>query len=1121
MRLCCILTFSIVLFCGFNAISQVTNSGITGFVSGEDGERLPGASVIAIHQPSGTQYGTITNSEGQYNLQGMRPGGPYTVDISFIGYATRSFSNITLVLGESLILNTRMIESIIDIGEVMVVGSVMSAFQTNKTGAATNIGSEQINVLPTINRSITDYTRLTPQAFGNSYAGRDGRYNNLQIDGASFNNAFGLNANLLPGGNSQAFSLDAIEEIQINIAPYDVKQSNFTGAGINAITRSGTNTFIGSLYGFYNNQNFQGRRIGDAELPEGQVALTQNYGFRLGGPIIRNRLFFFVNAERQDDTGANASGANIWRASQDGIANPENNIARTSAADLEAVRNHLISRWNYDPGRYEGYAGEASQYSVKYLARIDWNFNDSHKFAFRYNQVEGVANSLANSNSGPRPRSVTNRVSSNSITFEKGNYSTHNIVKSLTAELNSTLSRSFSNQFLATYSRIQDTRKSPGEIFPFVDIWDGARSGSGDPETNYMSFGYELFTYKNDIINDNYSFVNNVTYLIGRHTISGGISFDVQKFGNSYVRLGTSYYRYASVEDFLTTGTAGEVPPIMFGVTYPYEGQDPYARINFAQAALYLQDRFVLNEQLTFTYGMRIEFPFYLNELTVNESINSLELLDIDGTVRNYDSGSWPRSRIILSPRLGFKYDVTGDRSFTVRGGTGIFSGRIPFVWLTNMPANSGVIQNNVEPGSYGQISGWINNVRFNPEPHYWVNNPPAGAENVFIRTPEAGYPGSFALVDRHFKMPKVWRSSIGADYNIPGTPIIATTDILYTHDVHAVFQFGANRTNPATRMNYGSSGPFDPGDTRFYYSTPSAAQYNPALGANNAVVLTNTTVKGHAFSATLGLFVPSYNGISASLYYTFSESKSISDNPGSNASSAWGGSPSVNSPNEQILYHSQYSIPHSVKGTFSYRFEYLGHLTTTVSLFYNGAHTGRFSYIYSNDFNNDGINADLIYLPRNTSSLNFVEFTSGGVTFTPEQQRAAFDQFVKENGLEKYRGQYLGRNAFLMPWLNRFDFRLLQDLFTNIGNQRHSLQFSLDMFNIGNFLNRNWGIEKTFNNAESLLNVANITTDGVPSFRMNTVTEDGNTILPVTPFRNVGGISTTWSMQIGLRYNF
>ncbi|WP_134088243.1 TonB-dependent receptor [Olivibacter sp. XZL3] len=1108
--------------------AQVTTSSMTGTVLQSDGQASIGASVKATHVPSGTVYGGSTNENGRFNLANMRIGGPYTVEITYIGSQPAKYENIILQLGQPYVLNAQLTDGLAL--EEVVISATASTLNADKTGAGTNINTQQLTQLPTIDRSITDFTRLTPQASGNSFGGRDGRYNNLQIDGSNFNNGFGLNDNALPGGGrSQPISLDAVEEIQVNIAPFDVRQSGFTGAGINAVTRSGTNQFTGSAYYFFNNQSFQGRKIGDVELAEPQDASTKNFGVRLGGPIIKNKLFFFGNFERQVDKGANASGANLWRPSENGVADPTNNIARTTIADLEAVRNHLINTWGYDPGRYQGYANEASQPSTKFLARLDWNISDKHKMAVRYNQMIAEANSLTNGNSGPYPRagSAYQRVGQNSISFENANYSTKDIVRSITGELNSTFNSTISNQFLATYSRIQSKRESPSAEFPFVDIGDG--TGYPSSFNTYMSLGYELFSYNNDVVNDNYSFVDNLTINAGKHTITAGAAFEIQKFGNSYVRLGTSYYRYNSVADFLTTGTPNEVAPIMFGVTYPYEGQDPYSRINYGLASLYAQDRFSVADNLDVTFGLRAELPIYMNKLTPNPSINALTLLDQYGLPKNYDSGSWPKSRIMLSPRIGFNYDVNGDRSLVIRGGTGLFTGRVPFVWLTNMPTNSGVIQNNVEPGSYEDVAGWIGNVRFNPDKYYWVNNPPAGGEDVFIGTPNEGAPGSFALVDRDFKMPKVWRTSLGADYSIPNTPLVATADILYTKDINAAYQYGANRAIPTTRLNYGSSGEAgDYGDTRYYFPTSADRAYNPQFGANAGTILTNTSVRGHAFSATMGVSLPARKGFFGSIYYTYSEAKEVSGNPGSSASSAWGGSPSINSPNEQLLYNSDFAVPHRVVGSISYRAEYVKHLATTVSLFYDGSSQGRFSYTYNGDINNDGLSgADLIYLPRNSNDLNFVPLTvtsnSGAVllTATPEEQRAAFDQYVANNGLEKYRGEYLKRNDFTMPWLNRFDLRVLQDIFTDIGPRRHTLQFSVDIFNVGNLLNKNWGIAETLTPATNLLRVASVSPEGVPSFTMNTTSVDGETQLVSSPFQNASTYSTTWRMQLGFRYIF
>ncbi|MEB2784511.1 TonB-dependent receptor [Algoriphagus persicinus] len=1090
--------------------AQVTTSALVGLVVDAQGETLPGANVVATHVPSGTRYGAVTNLDGRFTIPNMRIGGPYTIKVSFIGYQAATYGNVVLRLGEPYSLSITLNDDSTELGEVIVSGEKSSEFDSNKTGTSTNISNKQITTLPQINRSVTEFTRLTPQASGNSFAGRDSRYNNLQVDGANFNNGFGLSGNPLPGGNAQPISLDAIEEITVNIAPFDVTQSGFTGAGINAVTRSGTNTFQGSAYYFTKNQDLQGKKIGDNEL-EAVDAGTKNFGFRLGGPIIKNKLFFFINAERENETGANASGTNLWRPSENGVADAENNITRVRRSEMDAVSNHLLNVWGYNPGRYEGYANEAEQHNTKFLARIDWNISDKHKLAVRYNQVIGISNQLTNGSSGPRPRTTSdaNRVSQNSMAFENASYGFENSVRSLTAELNSYFSSKISNQSLFTYSKIQDVRTTPSsQLFPMVDIWD---AGRGDGDRNYISFGTELFSYNNDVINDNFSFINNLTYIDGRHTITAGAAFEIQKFGNSFTRMGTSYYRYASVEDFLTTGTPNEVAPIMFGLTYPYEGQETYARVNFGLASLYAQDKFAVSDQLTLTLGLRAELPIYLNDLTANQSINELTLLGTNYQPKNYDSGNWPKSRVMVSPRLGFNYDVMGDRSFIVRGGTGIFTGRVPFVWLTNMPTGAGVLQNTVEPGSYAEVAPWIGNVTFQPEKYYYVNNPPVGAENVFISSPAGGAPGSFALVDTDFRMPSVWRSSLGADYQLGNSPFVLTADLLYTKDINAIYQFGANRAISPNRMNY------DGGDNREVVLSSSDIQYNSALGANNATILTNTDLKGHAFSATAGVLVPEFRGLSGSIYYTYSEAKEVSANAGSSATSAWGASPNINSPNDQMLNISNFAVPHRVVANLAYRVEYANNFATSVGVYYNGSAQGRYSYVYGNDFNGDGINADLLFLPQNTSSLNFVDIvSSGNVVYTAAQQVAAFDKYVADNDLDQYRGDYVPRNAFVMPWLSRFDVRVLQDVFTNIGERRNTVQLSLDIVNFGNLLNKDWGIQDNLNGAQNLLSRSGSASQS-PNVIMNRISGE----LPTTPYQNASSFSTTWSMQFGLRYIF
>jgi len=1103
-----LLFFALVLASYGTIQAQVTTSSMSGVVSQSTGRTIAGATIKATHVPSGTVYSASANDAGRFNLANMRVGGPYRVEVTYVGQDPKIFEDLYLQLGQSFVLNPVLGEQATSLESITVRG--VGRGNQNKTGASTNVGLRQIQELPQTSRSITEFTRLTPQSNGTSFAGRDARYNNLQIDGANFNNGFGTDANnILPGGKSQPISLDAIEEISVNIAPYDITQSGFTGAGINVITKSGTNKFHGTAYGFYNNEYLNGVKINEKNI-NFQDGTKTNIGFTLGGPIVKDKLFFFVSGEREAATGVNASGANLWKSSVDGVAKRDENITRVKKTDLEAVQKHLRENFGYDPGEFEGYANKAKQFGNKFLARIDWNISDKHKAAFRYNVLRGESMQGANNNSGPYPRSSAFRISDQSMVFENANYSFENIVRSFTAELNSTFSSDLSNKFLFTYSKIQDKRKTPSnQLFPFVDIWDGNVGSNGAVGTNnYMSFGTELFSYLNDVKNDNISFTNNLTYTVGKHTFTGGAAFDIQKFGNSYTRNGTGYYRYASVADFLKTGTAAEVAPLTYGLTYAYEGQDTYARINFGLGSLYLQDKVSVNDRFNFTVGLRAELPIYMNKLTPNVALNNLDLLNQEGDKTRFDSGLWPKSKIMLSPRIGFNYDVNGDRSLILRGGTGIFSGRIPFVWLSNLPTTSGVLQNIIDPGNYNDVKGWIGNVRFHPEDiYYHLNNVPKGAENVFVKESQGtvSVGSAYSLIERNFKMPSVWRSSFGLDYRIPNSPVTLTSDILYTKDINGVYQYGANRKAATDKMTYG-------GTDRDFYDTKNLA-YNSLAGANSVVVLANTKSKGYSFSATFGATAAPWHGLSGSAFYTYSTAKDVTPNSASSAGSVLGSAPIANSPNDDVLSISNFAIPHRVVANVTYTIK-----NSTFGVYYNGSHQGRFSYYYNVDMNGDGLNNDLFFLPERTSDLKFANTTVAGVVYSPEDQRKRFDEFVAKNGLEKYRGQILPRNEFLLPWLNRVDVRWTQNLFNNIATKGDKLQMTVDIVNVGNLINSKWGIQSyALTNGRAILGRSDKDAVKDPTFFM---LNDGKDLVS-SPYVPASTTGTTWTATLGLRYAF
>ena len=489
-----LLLFAVLLSAQLCLHAQVTTSSLRGVVKGVNSQGLAGTTIKATHEPSGTVYTTRASSSGDFFIQGMRPGGPYRVEFIYVGYEPTTVTDINLVLGEAFVVNQQLAEANQQLASVKVTSvSRNPLMNSERTGASTNISTRQLNTLPSLSRSLTDFTRLTPQAgagqYSTSFAGRDNRMNSVKVDGATLNNSMGISTDLLPGGDAQPISLDAVQEVTVNVSPYDVRQTGFTGASVNAVTRSGTNDFSGSAYGYYRNQNFQGKKLSGKDLPEAVKSSNKIYGARLGGPIIKNKLFFFGNFEKSKYVFP----GNTWVANRGQATG--GNVARTTATDLDAVKNYLITNYQYDPGAYENYADEYANEDTKFLVRLDWNISAKHKLMVRYNQVIGTSDQGTNASSGPNPRSASSRISDKSIAFEKANFKFRNVVRSASAELNSTFSSSLSNQLLATYTYIESLRSTPGELFPFVDIWEGG--------ANYMSFGTELFSFNNGLKNKN------------------------------------------------------------------------------------------------------------------------------------------------------------------------------------------------------------------------------------------------------------------------------------------------------------------------------------------------------------------------------------------------------------------------------------------------------------------------------------------------------------------------------------------------------------------------------------------------------------------------------------------
>lgn len=1080
------------LLCVVPAMAQVTTASMSGEVS-SNGEPVIGATIMAVHTPSGTNYGTITNMDGRFDLQGMRTGGPYEITVSYIGYQTAIFKEVTLQLGETYNLNVDLKESSEELDEVVVTAE-RTRFMTEKTGAALNISNEKMNSIPTINRSIEDLARISPYANGMGFAGGDGRSTNFTVDGANFNNNFGLNDGLPGGGNP--ISMDAIEEVQVVIAPFDVRQTNFIGGGINAITKSGTNTFKGTAYTYHYNDNMRGNRVDGESMNVPAENDKHIYGATFGGPIIKDKLFFFANVEYQKIP----STAVNWRASEDGVADPDNYISRTTLADMQRVSDFVRERYGYDTGSYTNFPADES--NLKLLGRIDWNINNDHKLAVRYNYTKNTAWNATNGSSGNTGyRLPYNRFSQYSMAFANSMYSMDNKVNSVSADLNSRFSDKISNQLLFTYSNIQDIRGTNSDPFPFIDIMAGYDASTGVQTLEpYMSLGYELFTYNNAVNNKIFTVTDNFTSYLGNHKLTAGFSYEHQLANNSYMRNGTGYYRYRSIDDFLN-GAA----PESFALAYGYNGNTtPNAQVRYNQFGIYLQDEWSIQENFKLTYGLRLdELVFNNDDLYENRAINAL---DFGG--RHIDTGSWPGAKMQVSPRAGFVWDVLNDKSLKVRGGTGLFTGRLPLVFFTNMPSNTGMIQNLVSITTTYNNDGTVESrdPRLDLLQGGMITDVNQMIETLGLPN-DAGdgvVPSSIAAIDPDFRMPQVWKSSVAVDYQFPTTfPLTATAEFMYTKNIHAVKLENYN-INSSNIENWER---FSGADNRLIY--PSNFEYYDNI--SDACVLTNTS-KGHGYTFNFTVNATPMKNLDLMASYTRTESKEVSGMPGSNATSAWGNLITIDGPNFATVQRSQYVIPDRLIASVNYTAEHAKPgFDTHFNLLYTGYSPYGNSYMYTNDMNGDGWGYDLMYIPKDDSEINF----------TSEADRAAFWAFVEQDGyLSSHKGEYAEAYAARAPWVHRFDLSIVQDFSVKVGKSTNKLQLSLDIMNIGNLFNSKWGVRKTMANSNSgrILRYEGRDANNVPTFSMY---RDGNGVAPTETYSYNHDYNECWSLQVGVRYIF
>ena len=1184
----------------------ITTAAMNGTITDSKGQPLPGATVVATHTPTGTTYGNSTNADGRFNIQNMRVGGPYTVKVSFVGYQDFTRTGITLSLGENFRFDTKLGDASTELTEVTVTGRQNPVINADRTGAATTVQREQIERLPTLNRSFADFTRLTPQAGNNgSFGGRSGAFNNITIDGAIFNNSFGLSGTLGGQTNAQPISIDAIDQIQVSIAPFDVRQGSFTGAGINAVTRSGTNKFQGSVYEFRRTQSLVGKNVRDQTNVFPSFDLT-NFGARLGGPLIKDKLFFFVNYEQEK---RNDPPAGNYVANRPGLLapGPGSTTSAANASELDFLSSFLQTNYGYNPGAYENYV--LRQNSWKATAKLDWNISQNNHFSIKYNYLRSYKDQVP---SGSGAIGNSRSPGQNGLPFQSAYYVINNDINSFIGELNSTIGSKASNNLTAGYSAFRDYRASSGgTVFPLVDIGNSTAitpiGGGVNASNTLTSFGYEPFT-ANNILNTNvYQLGDNYTMYLGKHNVTIGTYNELYKFTNGFAPQYNGAFQYNSLADFYASAVTTASP---YGYNYTFnggvpavaprpavdlpgqagsgdyrnaqrlqlqystnaDGSFPFAVTNAAQFGLYVQDEWSPMSNLKVTYGIRADLPVVYSSLAENPQVAGFKFRD--GV--QLSTSQKPKVTPLFSPRAGFNWDVNDDRKTQFRGGVGVFTGRVPFVWISNQASNNGV-----QFGSYGAqgltgataLINPITGVPYQTAGKYNLGGGTPFSPDVNAYRPQNGAAANqynLAVVAKDFKFPQVFRADLALDEQLPGG-IIATVEGIYSRDLNAVYQQNVELPNSSKSAagpdqrpifyNFGTSAAVTnvPGVSQSYfnangatnlpfnnriYNGPTGNGTNPTVASPviTDAILMNNTSKGYTYSLTGQLQKTFAGGFYASAAYTYTDARSVNDG-GSIAQSQWAGRPVSGDPNANVTSYSDFLVQHRVIGSFSYRAEYLGHLGTTLSMFYEGAPAGRYSYVYSGDMNGDGVTFnDLLYIPKAftdaTASANeillrdiAIPANQGGGTYTAAQQRKDLDAFIDQDPyLSKHRGQYAERNGAVLPWFNNLSLKLLQDVFTNIGDTRNSLQFSVDIFNLGNLLNRNWGTAQIINRTNPIRFTNSYSAAGQPIFdfpylQNGSKDASGNVVAPTTlnsTFSpSVGGLGSRWQMQLGLRYIF
>ena len=1134
------------LFLAAPVFAQVTTSSMSGKITDDLGP-VVGAAVVAVHQPTGSEFYAITDPNGRYVINSITAGGPYKVTVSCLGYHDFVFTGIEVALSDNAVLNAKLVEESMTLeGVVVTADGRTSNMSTDRSGALTALSSKQIMSVPTVSRSMNDLLKQTPQAFVSgtkTYIG-GGSYRDsyVTVDGAAMNNAFGIGSNLPAGGSP--VSLDALDQVAIAITPFDVRQSGFTGGGINATTKSGTNEFYATVYGSFRNQDMQGYKVADFEPLTKTDSRYLMYGASVGGPIIKDKLFFFFNVEadnsitpgptrRLSQRELNGAGQLVdvdgkaYTTGNDGICYPSEIV-------MGAIQKYLRDEYSYDPGLTGGYNTEIP--SLKILARVDWNINKNHKLNIRYNMVNSKYASAPSTsttgfaNSGFSTSSCTSMYA---CYFQNARYYQEQNFRSIAGELNSRfLDGKLNNVLRATYSHQYEPRSVEGGYFPFVDLVVKDVNGDGKDHI-YTTFGYEAFSYGN--LRDVTTLVvtDELSYTLGAMTLLAGVQYEADETKNGFQRMGAGAYVFEfaneqAIYDAIQAKTLFDSPS-QFAITHGNNATfaQEFPHFNFGQLSFYLQDNWNISDNFKVTGGVRFELPNYPSlDFNRNERVEQATFAPTASNPSGkYTTVDMPKTQLSVSPRIGFNWDVLGDRKLVVRGGTGIFVGRIPFVWIVGQSGDAGVLQTTVtrQGTSAADAIPTISNDRSKILSQLYPDGFSAVAAGQNL--------SSITLLDKNLKNPTVWKSSLAIDAVLPGD-VKASLEGVYKKDMEVVTLTDIGLMAPTRVISV-------PGiAARPYYEN---GFYDGQI--QHAYLINNPDTKlGSYYSVTAKLEKDFSFGLSAKASYTYSHSKVINDGVGDQPGTAWKAFITQYGTNNPELGYASYVMPHRVIGTLTYTKDYAKYFGSQIAVSYYGGPTMRGSVDYVKNVYGDGAyNYSLIDIPTlanlqdasgnwGAGDWTFKDFKDGEtVTYSgADQAKDLWDYIQKDKYLRTHTGKIAERNSLVGPWVNRIDLKFNQNFYfyTGSNQHRHTVQIGVDVLNVANLLNPHWGNAWTVNAGDGygnaipidLTNAKAVYTSGAtPIFQFQ---KNGSEKL-TDIFSIYNSTSSTWQMIISARYIF